>query len=109
MKTPIAQLIHFIENIGITKEVSDETKDALTQLADHITNEAKQLLHVEQTIIFDAYNDGAEDSGEVTKTNYGEVYYNETFEPLPIEPVIMDEVQFQKYIKEQENQPEQKV
>jgi hypothetical protein len=89
--TPMTTLIEFINNIGVTKEVSDETKDALNQLAIHITEKALELQKEEKEVIKEAYNQPIE---------YDEDYYNETFGALPVAPVIMTQEEFDKHIED---------
>lgn len=94
MKTPITQIIDFIINTAATKDANDEVRKALLELSDYMLIEAERLLQVEKEVVSNAFEVGMNRDRDplmramINTQNYGNEYYNETFEPLLITPIV---------------------
>ena len=79
-RTPIQELIEYMELIAVPKELHKDIYTALTQFHTHLMYKINDLLDKEKEVIIDAYNEGKRNFG-VHSVNESEQYYNEKFKP----------------------------
>tara|TARA_R110002124_G_scaffold283449_2_gene459521 strand:- start:37200 stop:37493 length:294 start_codon:yes stop_codon:yes gene_type:complete len=89
-KTPITKLIDFINDTAVTKDISDEVKEALSGFSEYITNYANELIQEEKQLVIDVFEEGK------FNDKHPEEFFNETFEQK-LKPIVMNEKQFKEY------------
>jgi hypothetical protein len=80
MKTPIQELIEYMDLLSVPKELDKDIQSALTQFHTHLMYKINELLEKEKQMVIEAYHEGKRNNG-IHSVNKSEQYYNETFKP----------------------------